>query len=401
VEGDSVTGEEFILIPQKLTAADNSFSLEWNGRFYTCPMPNIEAESGTQYEIRILMKDAEPPMLAGVVGKIENWKDGKPNEVVDGKNGVTSIHLSSLSFDKSGIYRIYDGAYVVAEVCKEYLASDKIKSRAIVLYPMKSNGSADLSQGLVLQFLDATNLKVGGLLEWDTAKNTFAYTEGSKEKITDLYVDSSDKPVVDKPATPIKVSVVSYLSRDSRNVQARSYPVVKIGTQYWLSENLSTTVYSDGSSIAQQTTLNGAPGYFHANGSNDYFYNGEALSSPLSYADWHIPSTNDWKVLCNYVDNKMELLASGEWQTLGTAKTTVVHDGATGFNALPVGAWINSEQKSQQMIVAYWALDGTTIPASIPNIAYNSDTIVFSPSKSSSSTAGNSFYKGASMRLMR
>jgi uncharacterized protein (TIGR02145 family) len=402
VDGDSVIGEEFILIPQTLTAADNSFTLEWNGRFYNCPMPNIETAGGTQYEIRILMDDAEPPILSGIIGKIENWKDGKPNDVVDGKNGVASIHLASLSFDKSDIYRIYDGAYTVAEVCKEYLSSDKIKSRAIVAYPMKSSGSADLSQGLVLQFLDATKLKVGGLLEWNTTKNTFAYTEGNKERITDFYIDSSDKPVVDKPASPVKVSVVSYLSRDAHNTQARSYPIVKIGTQYWLKENFCATTYSNGESIAQQTTLDGTPGYFHENGSNDYFYNGEVLRPDLAYADWRIPSTNDWKALCNYVGNKTELLTAGEWQPNDTTTTTVSRDDATGFNALAVGQWYKGKQKYQNKMTVYWALDGTAVPAEIPHLTCGSDTIMFSTSTSSTSSASRkSFYKGVSVRLMK
>jgi uncharacterized protein (TIGR02145 family) len=195
---------------------------------------------------------------------------------------------------------------------------------------------------------------------------------------------------------------VSYLSRDDGNAQAHAYPVVKIGTQYWMKENLCATAYSTGESITPLTELDGTPGYFHANGSDDYFYNGEALRADLAYGDWRIPSTDDWKRLFAYVDNKVELLAGGEWQVAdGTTDEIASRDGATGFHALAVGQWAKGQQQSQKQITAYWALDGAVVAALIPHLAYNSDAVVFKTSTSSYSSAQKSFYKGVSVRLMK
>jgi uncharacterized protein (TIGR02145 family) len=397
VEGDSLTGEEFIVIPQTL-GTDNFFTLEWNGRLYTCTMPNIDMKGGTQYEIRIRMKDAEPPLLSGILGKVEHWKDGLPNEVVDGENGTTSVRLSSLSFDKSAVYRIYNGAYPVASICKEYLLSNVIKSRAIVAYPTIDGETDDLNNGIVLQLLDTTGIKVGGRLQWDTKQNTFIYTAGDREQITNCYIDDKDNISLDRPTSPAKISVVSYLVQDARSKDIQAYPVVKIGTQYWMQENLRATAYANGESIAKQTTLNGTAGYYHAEGTNDYFYNGEALHDNIATKGWRVPSTADWKELQTYIGNDGTLLRSGEWLASDKA-SPVTQDGATGFHAYPVGQWTENKVDFKTKTVGFWALDKSVIPATIPTLVYSHTEIVFDDSKSSSSKG--KYYKGQSVRLIK
>ncbi|MDR0977329.1 MAG: fimbrillin family protein [Prevotellaceae bacterium] len=405
VDGDSVVGKEFILIPQSLSAADNLFTLEWDGRIYSCPVPAFEMKGGTQYEIRIVMETADPPSLSGIVGKVEHWKEELSNEAVDSKNGTASVRLSSLSFNKSDVYRIYNGASPVADVCKEYLLSDDIKSRAIVVYPVTGKKeTTDLDNGIVLQFLDTTGINVGGRLQWDTAMNSFQYTPGSKESLAGFYIDSNGSISIDRPASPAKVSVVSYVLRWptlGQNVQ--TYPVVKIGAQYWLKEDLRTTDYANGNPIAQQTVLDGTPGYFHADGTNVYFYNGEALRAELAPRGWRIPSTSDWKALSGYVNNEAALLEGGKWKT-PDGKNTITVEGLTGFNALAVGRWINAKVEYKDEVTAYWTLDNNAIPELTPHLANDYKVILFYHSLQNSGTGSNkgkTFYKGISVRLIK
>lgn len=129
------------------------------------------------------------------------------------------------------------------------------------------------------------------------------------------------------------------------------YTSVTIGTQVWMTENLKTTKYNDGSpitnhgndNIAWLNTTAGAYAWYANNSSNKpsygALYNGYAVSTDkLCPAGWHVPELNDWLALINYLGGVD--LAGGKLKEKGTAHWLSPNTGATddfGFKALPGG----------------------------------------------------------------
>ena len=66
----------------------------------------------------------------------------------------------------------------VAEICKEYLVTSEFSSQAIVAYPMKKDGSVDLSQGVVAQLLEKSGKVNGGSVSWNMEDYSLAYVDG-------------------------------------------------------------------------------------------------------------------------------------------------------------------------------------------------------------------------------
>ena len=143
------------------------------------------------------------------------------------------------------------------------------------------------------------------------------------------------------------------------DLDGNTYQYVTIGTQVWMTTNLKTTKYNDGTSIANLTdsyqwsnTGAGAYAYYDNNPGNDSYgvlYNWYAVNTgqicpPL----WRVATNDDWTTLINYLGG--ESLAGGKLKSTRTAPTVSPswespNNGATdeyGFNALPGGYRLHS-----------------------------------------------------------
>lgn len=141
------------------------------------------------------------------------------------------------------------------------------------------------------------------------------------------------------------------------------YNIVKIGGQTWMTENLKTTKYNDGTSI-QNVTENAAWGALNSgaccfynnnlNNKSDYgaLYNWYAVNTgKLCPQGWHVPTDSEWSTLQNHLSptyTSGELagknVAGGKLKTTGTTHWRSPNAGAnntSGFNALPGGYRLN------------------------------------------------------------
>ncbi len=135
------------------------------------------------------------------------------------------------------------------------------------------------------------------------------------------------------------------------DIDGNVYPVVRIGTQIWMTENLRTTRFNDGTSIPLVTgdydwRNRNAPAYcWYNNDENSYrstygaLYNWYAVSTGrLAPEGWHVATDNDWAILVSYLGG--EGIAGGSLKEAGTAHWYSPNDGATnesGFLGLPGG----------------------------------------------------------------
>jgi len=135
-----------------------------------------------------------------------------------------------------------------------------------------------------------------------------------------------------------------------KDIDGNVYPVITIGKQDWMAENLKTTKYNDGSPIPFITENKAwkvlkTPGYcwFDNNAENKEvfgaLYNWYTVDTKkLCPKGWYVPSASDWKIMISYLGDentagdKLKESGSAHWKYSLTIVTNEF-----GFTALPGG----------------------------------------------------------------
>ncbi len=130
------------------------------------------------------------------------------------------------------------------------------------------------------------------------------------------------------------------------------YKTIVIGTQEWMAENLNTSIYRNGNTIANITDNAEWAGlstgaWCNYNNENQYecpygkIYNGYALgdSRNICPSGWHIPSDTEWVTLTDYLGGVD--FAGLKMKTIGTQYWNIPNMNSTnesGFSGLPSGS---------------------------------------------------------------
>ncbi len=400
VKDNKLVGKEIIIIPQAIDGKKQFFIMEWNGRIYSCAIPNVELGSNMQCPINISAIESTSNILNGFAGQIKAWEN-KEAIGTDNTADCTAIHISSLSFSQSNIYRIYHEGMPVAEVCQEYLKSSSLTSRAITVYPVRENDKTDLSNGIVLRLTDNTDNICGGKICWNKDDSGFSYTKGDIASIDVFYIDATHKLSLKKPANTVKVNVVCHTLRDIRNGIIDEYPVTKIGKQYWMGKELHATAYRDGKPLTKQTELGkDKAGYYKPSTHEIYFYNGEAiLAGELSPEGWKIPSDEDWEELKSYLGSNAAVLKAGEWQIMIKGEKVAPANNYAQFNAYPVGMWYQGTHYSPRKMTAFWSWDKDRNTLSDNTVYFLGETNDFI--KQPAHATDKDYYKALSIRCIK
>ena len=399
---DKLYGKEFIIIPQE--TGGQSFTLEWNGKLYTCPFGNETLQGRQKYTFSISANQHMDYTLVGVVSSIKDWEFGKE---INSSNqyGVQSIQLAALSFSMSDVYHIYHNDNAVAEICKEYLTGD-LNSCAIVVYPVE-DGRSNLQAGKVLQLLDNNGVahSGGGDLSWDVSGSSFSYTSTTPRIIKEIHIDNQGNISFDKIESPANVYVGSYRIRDIRDGEQTFYPVVKIGTQYWMKEDLSATAYQNGIELSLRSRLDEGAGYLTGK-NGEIFYNGEALlGGELAPKGWKIPNLSEWEQLNRYIGENIALVKTGTWK--GFTETGIIGESTneTGLSIQPTGLFAVKTEGATHChmntgsTAGFWISGETagTLPEEAIIILGNKDMLT----KQSNKVKDQEFYYGLSIRCIK
>ena len=197
-----------------------------------------------------------------------------------------------------------------------------------------------------------------------------------------------------------------------KDIDGNIYHTVTIGTQTWMTENLKTTHYNDGTDIplvaedADWASLV-TPAYCWYNNDaatnkNKYgaMYNWFAVETgKLAPVGWHVPTDAEWTTLATYLGG--EEVAGGKLKEAGTTNWLTPNTGATnstGFAALP-GGWRSWEKEGEfsplggTMGIWWSSTESETLNAWISGMLYNNSTLGRAPD----------FYKmdGLSVRCVR
>ena len=229
-----MSGKEVILIPQETTLGYQYIVLDVGGKIYTSPLPSsLQLQSGKQSELAISFIPTEDVLISKVEGEINSWEDGNT-----GQSGSEVFHnyvdVSKLVFDDSKVYKVLSAGQQVAEICKEYLVTPDFSSQAIVVYPMKDNHAVDLSKGTVVQLVGHADKVHGGTVAWDLKEHSLKYTPGNQAARSKVYILPDGQIALSMPKEMLPVLAMKDIMRDVRGSSIHNYPIVKIGTQYWI-----------------------------------------------------------------------------------------------------------------------------------------------------------------------
>jgi uncharacterized protein (TIGR02145 family) len=154
------------------------------------------------------------------------------------------------------------------------------------------------------------------------------------------------------------------------DIEGNIYKTVRIGDQVWMSENLKTSTFSDGTEIPDVTdaiawnelTTQGLCWYNNEEVSNRDTYGAlynyySVISGKLCPEGWHIPSRDDWQQLRNVLGDT--LTGGGKLKEVGTLHWKTPNTGAdnsTGFSALPSGIrYFDGTFNSVSYFTSFWS----------------------------------------------
>lgn len=352
IEDGKLMGKTAIIVPQKFLKSHSLMTIILNERVFECILDkDYEFESGTAQDYTAIISSSSEAVKCNLNVSIMGWGDPR-QDYIPVKEISSSISLADLNFAKSGVYNVFNKGEKVAEICKEYLLADNIKSQAIVAYPVK-DGITDLESGLVMELIGEANEQHGGKTVWDKTANTLHYTEGTSSAIDHIYITADKEIVTERPANAIQLQLKPEVLTDVRGTESKTYPVVKIGTQYWMAANLQTVKYTNGSDIIKGKDFTTTKAQYCQNGAFSYFYNSACMATGMMEPEgWHVSSTTDWTLLKAYIADDASVLKNGSTWNESTYPVTNL----TGFTASASGLY-NGTYKSANQYAAFWCAD--------------------------------------------
>lgn len=196
------------------------------------------------------------------------------------------------------------------------------------------------------------------------------------------------------------------------DIDGTSYPLVRIGSQVWMQQNLNVGRFSNGDPIpvvtdpAAWSALTLGARCFYYNDSANYthewgsLYNWNAVNDPrgLAPAGWHIPSDDEWTVLVNFLGGpdsaggKMKSRSSHYWLPPNTGATN-----SSEFNAIPAGLRDNNGG------FASYGTDGGFFWAATPFSTTNAwlRYVVYDAAWCMKGTVGGDKHYGLSVRCLK
>jgi len=364
----------FDLIDGDITAAATFKGFEWDGDNGNVDVNITMSDAAASYRVVILPADQAAGIEAALAAQPQNDAQGDINMTIEAPTAGAEYVIATIAYDKYGIageiiittflipekaigmpamsiaipasfndcwvQRVMYNGVKVAEVCKEYIK--EFDDQRIVVYPCDENGYAILTKGV--------SASDGGTVVWDEEANTVTYTAGNSTALSMVYLVDNEI-VIAAPETAEPTIVEADLLVDQRGSEEQIYKIVKIGTQYWLAENLRASKWVDGTAIPMYKSTQADEWNANTTGAchvyaddNDYLsifgllYNGYCIANGdmLAPEGWEIPSQTQWAALRTYggpLANNFKSDTEYSWN-LGKEGTNV-----TGFNVWAAGLY--------------------------------------------------------------
>ena len=260
---------------------------------------------------------------------------------ITGKRVGTAQYILTIGTHSYQVSNLRSGIYTVRISSKSYNYTANLVSNC------STNSEAKISYiGNVV--IPDKPLK----LKSATVEKEMQYNTGDRLKIT----GSSGKYSTVMTTVPTQSRTIAFQFVECTDADGNNYPVVQIGTQLWMAENLKTTKYNNSEPIPNVTNdsdwkvlATGAYCWYNNNIENKPIYGAlynwfTVSTNKLCPIGWHVPSNAEWSLLINSLDNpKINGLAGAACDKLrevGTSHWDFEYTKATnetGFTALGSG----------------------------------------------------------------
>ena len=258
---------------------------------------------------------------------------------------------NALLFSDGCVKKVMYNGSKIAEICKEYIRTGSTDRSMVIVYPVV-DGKVDLTKGFAAL--------TAGKIVWNLDNNTCTYTAGSESTtVKTAYLTNGEISTTTAVSSPLATTVEDEFLVDNRPGDAKkNYRIVKIGTQYWMAENLQAQRYINGDEIPYIAAINATGvaewnanktgAHRYAQGDVTYLatygaiYNGYAMDNAAGLVPegWIIPSNDDWNKMLNYVDDKPLANAGGKLKATNYWATSGGGTNITGFEARGVGQFV-------------------------------------------------------------
>lgn len=224
----------------------------------------------------------------------------------------------------------------------------------------------------------------------------FAITVGQAVPDITVTVDVTEHEWTEGTSVEETVEVDDNMPKSITDIEGNSYPVVKIGTQYWMAANLATTRYNDGTPItrmddAEMWTNNGTTrtdAYCYPNGESanveryGLIYNYYAVATnKLCPEGWHVPTIDEIRMTIELLGGEDiagdRMKSDSGWKYKGEENPAYQGTNSSGFNGLPAGSREDNGAYWQFESYGYW-WSSSAVGASQANgfyLYYNRPTV--------------------------
>lgn len=269
---------------------------------------------------------------------------------------------------------------------------ERLSGLSLIAVPQRIEAADEVIR---LQLGNSTNAySLGEALELRSGKRyeVAVTVEGPTISVTVTERDWTDGLTIDETVEP-----GDDMPGNVTDIEGNSYPVVKIGTQYWMAENLRTTKLNDGTPITciEDATVWGenaadkTVAYCYQN--NDpaqiagfgLLYNYYAVATgQLCPEGWHVPSVEEIQMMIELLGGEDvagdKLKSTSGWKYKGDENPAYQGTNSSGFNGLPGGSREDDGTYWNFESYGYW-WSSTAVNASQANgfyLYYNRPTVL-------------------------
>ena len=171
--------------------------------------------------------------------------------------------------------------------------------------------------------------------------------------------------------------IIPILEEDTvTDIDSNTYKTVKIGSQWWMAENLKVTSYNDGTKIRSVLSTENdsiwakidSGAVCNIDDRYGMLYNWYAVkdSREIAPKGWHIPTDEDWKTLEKELGMNQTEVDKTSWRgtneaeklivksSVGWPTTDVFGTNSSGFSALPSGCRLFNGTRVSNSNSAFW-----------------------------------------------
>lgn len=272
---------------------------------------------------------------------ISNSSDQATIELFDvtGKRISTTQSILTNGTHAYQVSHLQRGTFTIKISSKSYIYSGKLVSNGPVNSEVRINylGNKPIP-------IASKNLKSTGV------EKIMQYNQGDRLKITGT--SGIYTTVITDMPTQNKVITFPFIA--CTDADGNNYPIVQIGTQVWMAENLRTTKTQNGYPIPNvsnnsewaRLTTSGYCSYdndINNSKTYGYLYNWYSVNDLIAPLGWHIPSDEEWAILTEFLGGiymaggKLKETGTNHWSSLNKDSSS----NETGFTALPGGGRSN------------------------------------------------------------